>query len=212
MLAEAFYTTLNNVFYLQKIGTDEQGNTVQERRNGSGAEVYGVNVDAKVAHETHWTLQAGVTLQQSRYKEYTSWSDNPDVAPIRYMPRTPHVYGYFTLNVKPVKRMDISLSGIYTGRMYVPHIAPTDGIAADYPYTYITQDEMKHTPDFVELGAKVAYTFTLGRQLQLKVNGGVQNMLNAFQSDLDRGAYRDSGYFYGPTQPRTVFVGIKIMR
>ena len=212
MLAEAFYTTLSNVFYLQKIGTDNQGNTVQERRNGSGAEVYGVNMDAKVAHDTQWTLQLGVTLQQSRYKEYTEWSDDPSVAPIRYMPRTPHVYGYFTLNVKLFKRLDLSLSGIYTGKMYVPHFAPSDEIAANYPYTYIAQDEMKHTPDFLELGAKVAYTFTLGRQLQLQLNGGVQNMLDSFQKDLDRGAYRDSGYFYGPTQPRTVFVGIKIMR
>ena len=35
-------------------------------------------------------------------------------------------------------------------------------------------------------------------------------MFNAFQEDLDRGEFRDSGYFYGPTQPRTIFVGVKI--
>ena len=34
--------------------------------------------------------------------------------------------------------------------------------------------------------------------------------VNAFQRDLDRGEYRDSGYFYGPTQPRTVYMGIKL--
>ena len=44
----------------------------------------------------------------------------------------------------------------------------------------------------------------------IQLNGGVQNIFNAFQKDLDKGGYRDSGYFYGPTQPRTYFVGIKI--
>lgn len=41
-------------------------------------------------------------------------------------------------------------------------------------------------------------------------NGIDRTHLNAFQKDLDKGGYRDSGYFYGPTQPRTYFVGIKI--
>ena len=29
--------------------------------------------------------------------------------------------------------------------------------------------------------------------------------------DLDKGEFRDSGYFYGPAQPRTFFFGIKFM-
>ena len=90
----------------------------------------------------------------------------------------------------------VSLSGIYTGRMYVPHFGQ--------------QDEMVHTSDFMELSAKLAYTFPLSHHLRLQLNCGVQNIFNAFQSDLDRGEYRDSGYFYGPTQPRTFFVGCKV--
>lgn len=39
----------------------------------------------------------------------------------------------------------------------------------------------------------------------------IQNIFNSFQKDLDKGEFRDSGYFYGPTQPRTYFIGIKIM-
>jgi outer membrane receptor for ferrienterochelin and colicins len=46
--------------------------------------------------------------------------------------------------------------------------------------------------------------------IKLQVNTGVQNILNHFQHDLDRGEYRDSGYFYGPTLHRTLFVGVKI--
>ena len=196
ILGEAFYTSLTDVFYLQNIGVDPDGNTVQERRNGNGANVYGVNFDARAAHGQNLSLQAGLTLQRSRYKELTTWSENPEVAPVKNMPRTPDIYGYFTMNLKPAKRLDLSMSGIYTGRMYVPHFGETD--------------EMVHTPDFIELSAKASYTFSLGHHLKLQLNCGIQNLLNAFQKDLDRGEFRDSGYFYGPTQPRTLFVGVKV--
>ena len=196
ILGELFYTSLDDVFYLRDIGTDADGNAVKERRNGDGAQVYGANIEAKAAHGSHLLLQAGLTVQRSRYRKLTVWSDDPTVAPVRNIPRTPDLYGYFTMNAKPAKRLDVSLSGIYTGRMYVPHFGQ--------------QDEMVHTSDFMELSAKLAYTFPLSHHLRLQLNCGVQNIFNAFQSDLDRGEYRDSGYFYGPTQPRTFFVGCKV--
>ena len=196
ILGELFYTSLDDVFYLRDIGTDADGNAVKERRNGDGAQVYGANIEAKAAHGSHLLLQAGLTVQRSRYRKLTAWSDDPTVAPVRNIPRTPDLYGYFTMNAKPAKRLDVSLSGIYTGRMYVPHFGQ--------------QDEMVHTSDFMELSANLAYTFPLSHHLRLQLNCGVQNIFNAFQSDLDRGEYRDSGYFYGPTQPRTFFVGCKV--
>ena len=210
LLAEAFYNSLSNVFYLQNIGYDAQGNSIQERRNGSGANVYGVNFDAKAAHSTNFYVQAGLTLQRSRYKELTTWSEDSGVEAVRDMPRTPNVYGYFTVSVQPVKALDLSFSGVYTGRMHVPHFAPVDAVPEGYEYTYINKDEMVHTPDFIDLSAKVAYTFGMGGRIKLQLNAGVQNILDAFQKDLDKGTYRDSGYFYGPTQPRTVYVGCKV--
>lgn len=210
LLLEGFYTSLNDVFYLQNIGTDASGNALQERRNGSGAKVYGLNIDGKIAHGNDISLQAGFTVQRSRYKEMTYWSEDESVAGTKNMPRTPNCYGYFTLTAAPLKRFDISLSGVYTGRMHVPHFAPTDEIPQGFAYTYIQKDEMVHTPDFFELNAKLSYTFVLREHMKIQLNGGVQNILNAFQKDLDKGTYRDSGYFYGPTQPRTVFIGIKL--
>lgn len=210
LLLEGFYTSLNDVFYLQNIGTDASGNALQERRNGSGAKVYGLNIDGKIAHGNDVSLQAGFTVQRSRYKEMTYWSEDESVAGTKNMPRTPNCYGYFTLTAAPLKRFDISLSGVYTGRMHVPHFAPTDEIPQGFAYTYIQKDEMVHTPDFFELNAKLSYTFVLREHMKIQLNGGVQNILNAFQKDLDKGTYRDSGYFYGPTQPRTVFIGIKL--
>ena len=70
---------------------------------------------------------------------------------------------------------------------------------------------MVHTPDFFDFNAKISYTIVLKDHLKMQLNAGVQNIFNAFQKDLDKGAFRDSGYFYGPTQPRTYFFGIKFM-
>lgn len=213
ILMEGFYTTLNDVFVLEDMGHDEQGNAIKERRNGSGAHVYGANIDARIAHSNDIALQVGFTAQRSLYKQAERWSDDESVAPTKNMPRNPNLYGYFTLSGNLWRNFNWALSGVYTGRMYVPHYAPDlSEIPNDYPFSYITHDQLVHTPDFFDFNAKVSYTFTLCDRLKLEVNGGVKNIFNAFQSDLDSGGYRDSGYFYGPTAPRTFFVGLKIYR
>ena len=200
LLVEGFYTMLNDVFYLTTTGHDSNGTQIQERRNGSGARVYGANIDYKIAHGRDAQLQLGFTAQQSRYTEYVHWSEDEDVAPTKKMTRTPDLYGYFTFSSAPFrnKNFDFSLSGVYTGKMLVPHFA---GV--------IEKDRMEKTPDFMEINMKLNYTFILNDHLKLQLNGGVTNIFNAFQKDLDKGADRDSKYFYGPTQPRTFFIGIK---
>ena len=211
LLLEAFYTGLDDVFVLEKIGQDEQGNTVKERRNGNGARVYGVNLDGKLAHGRDVALQVGFTVQRSRYTKYENWSEDENVEPTKFMPRTPDYYGYFTLTSAPFKNFDMSVSGVYTGRMHVPHLAPDFSVIPEnYEYSYIRKDELVHTPDFFDLNLKLNYTFVLNDHIKLQLNGGVQNLFNAFQKDLDKGGFRDSGYFYGPTQPRTYFIGVKI--
>jgi len=199
LLIEGFYTALNDVFYLESLGKDPvSGTLVQERRNGNSARVYGANIDYKIAHGKEAQLQLGFTVQRSRYTEAVRWSEDEDVAAIKRMPRTPDYYGYFTFSSAPLKNFDFSLSGVYTGRMIVPHFAG-----------YIEKDRLEHTPDFMDFNLKLNYTFVLNDHLKLQVNGGVQNIFNAFQKDLDKGMNRDSKYFYGPTQPRTYFIGIK---
>ena len=209
LLLEGFYTRLDDVFVLEDMGHDHNGNKVKERRNGNGARVYGINLDGKIAHGRDAALQVGFTVQRSEYTRWEAWSENPGVPSVKRMPRTPDYYGYFTFTSAPLKNFDWSLSGVYTGRMHVPHFAPAD-LPEEYAGQYITQDAMVHTPDFFDLNVKLNYTFVLNDHIKLQLNGGVQNVFNAFQKDLDKGGYRDSGYFYGPTQPRTYFVGIKI--
>jgi len=62
---------------------------------------------------------------------------------------------------------------------------------------------------FFDLGLKVRYDIKLnGSSLQLF--GGVKNIFNSYQNDFDKGIDRDPGYMYGPNQPRTIYLGIKL--
>ena len=200
VLVEGFYTGLADVFILEDIGLDENGYAIKERRNGSGARVYGANLDAKIAHGKEAVLSLGFTAQRSRYNSDEVWTEvDGQELTTRRMMRTPDYYGYFTFTSAPTKNFDFSLSGTYTGEMIVPHYAG-----------YIDADRMETTPHFFDLNVKFNYTFVLHDHIKLQVNTGVQNILNHFQPDLDKGEFRDSGYFYGPTQPRTVFIGFRI--
>lgn len=201
LLLEGFYTDLRHVFMLESIGENENGDQIKERRNGDGARVYGVNLDAKLAHGREAQFQLGFTAQRSEYKKDEVWTNEEDhPQTTKRMVRTPNYYGYFTFSSVPLKRFDFSVSGIYTGKMIVPHLAG-----------YIEEPRMEKTPDFFDANLKLNYTFPLREHLKIQLNCGIQNLFNSFQKDLDKGPDRDSGYFYGPTQPRTFFVGFKIM-
>ncbi|MEG0646582.1 MAG: TonB-dependent receptor [Bacteroides sp.] len=196
LLAEGFYTRLSDVFVLEDIG-ERDGVLIKERRNGSGARVMGLTLEGKLAYLSLFQLQAGATLQQSHYDEPEKWSKTAPAE--KKIFRTPNTYGYFTATYTPVKPLSIALSGTYTGSMLVQHMAG-----------YVANDVAVNTPDFFDLGVKVAYDFKLYKSVDLQLSAGVQNLFNAYQSDFDKGVNRDSGYIYGPANPRSYFAGIRI--
>ena len=198
-LVEGFYTSLNDVFVLEEIGKDEQGNIIKERRNGSGAKVMGLTLEGKSVLSSWLSLQAGATFQRSRYNEPEKWSEDENVPTEKKMFRTPNTYGYFTATLTPLKHFTASLSGTYTGSMLVQHLAG-----------YIPMDKAVKTPDFFDMNIKLAYDFHIYKDINLEVNAGVQNIFEAYQSDFDQSPNRDSAYIYGPATPRSYFAGIKI--
>ena len=201
LLIEGFYTDLNNVFALRQLEQpDAQGNTVQERYNAYGAKVFGLNIEGKAMFTRWFSLQAGLTLQQSHYDEAIAWNDEVPEQKYKKMMRTPNTYGYFTASFNPVKRFTASITGNYTGSMLVGHSA---GSGVDEPVAV-------NTPKFMEVNMKLAYDFPIYKYLTLQVNGGIQNITNAYQKDFDKGWNRDSGYIYGPSLPRSYYVGIKV--
>ncbi len=198
-LVEGFFTDLSDAFVMEHIGEDIEGNAIIQRRNGSGGRVFGANFEARAAFTTWLDLQLGLTWQRSLYKEPEKWSEDPEVATVDNMFRTPDWYGFFTCTVKPIKHMAVDLSGTYTGQMWVQHLAG-----------YIEKDRVERTPDFFNANVKVAYDFDLSKELVLQLQAGVQNIFNAYQKDFDKGPDRDSGYIYGPSTPRSYFFGVKL--
>ena len=207
LLIEGFYTRLNNMFATRKLADDVviDGARVEERYNSNGATVFGLNLEGKASLTSWAQLQAGFTWQNSRYRTAEEWDDDAanEFKTTKRLLRTPDTYGYFTLNVRPMIDFNVSLSGVYTGRMYVGH--PKGGSERTKDFSII-----ERTPSFLTLNLKLAYDFYLYNQVKLQASAGVQNLLDAYQKDLDKGPSRASDYVYGPTQPRSLFLGVKI--
>ena len=200
LMAEGFYTILKDTYSLRPTGdkADDGNSNIMERYNGSGAKVYGCTLEGKLAISTAFSLQAGLTVQRSRYDEAQAWSDDEAVAPVRDLFRSPNVYGYMVACYSPFKNFDIDLSGTYTGPMLAQHLK---GSGTDV-------DVAVNTPSFWDMSCKISYEFNIMKICRLNLHAGVKNIFNAYQKDFDQGELRDSGYIYGPSLPRSLVVGM----
>ncbi len=195
LLLEGFYTKLDNVFVLEQTSEEGAAPIVYERRNGEGATVKGITAELRLASSMGLDFQLGYTLQRSLYDVAEVWSDDLEAQTTMF--RTPNQYGYFTANYDITKAFTASLFGNYTGTMLVQHTT-TEG------------DFEVNTPDFFDMGLRLSYLFKVSPSLSIELNGGVKNIFDAYQSDIDTGAEKDAGYIYGPSLPRTYFMGLKM--
>lgn len=216
-----------------------EGFFIQRRINGDGAYVYGMNFEAKLAYKMfnfqggltlsknryekpqewgmHTVKDAAGNFVKEKDDEGRMVYKNESQESDQYT-RTPSVYGYFTLGFNPVKPLNIALTGNYTGRMYVPHVIGYGVHSAindkgtpqvDDKDEAPRVDELLHSKSFFELGTKISYDFKIYNHITLQAFAGITNIFNAFQNDFDLGPDRDSGFIYGPTQPRTGYVGMR---
>lgn len=205
---EYFNTQLIDVFVNQETGIDNNGNIVFTKSNGGGATVQGITAEFKTFFTYDIQLQAGMTFQTSTYTEPIIWSDgNPEAGiaaqTTSNMLRTPNDYGYLTLFASLTEEWDFNVSGIYTGKMFVPHYA--GGIRPDG--SILDSDRMTESPAFFEINLQTSYK--IFKNPGISISFGVANVMNQFQDDFDRGASRDTDYIYGPLRPRTFTFGIK---
>ncbi len=194
LLVEGFYTRLESPF-VNDIGTpDAEGRVIYTRRNAEdGAVVRGVNVELKVKPLSALALTSGFTIQSSLYDIAQEFNT-------REFLRTPSDYGYLNLDWDFTRTSCLVLTGVYTGRMFVPYFGPlTDRV----------NGELRRSGQFFDIGAKISQNIKLnGASLQFLA--GVKNILNSYQTDFDHGPGRDPSYIYGPVSPRTIYFGIKI--
>lgn len=229
VMLEGFYTSIRNQFMASPIETELDGikqRTIINNIDGV-ARVAGATLEAKLAYKRLFDVQAGLTLQSSKYGsdkiliDEDSETGQLEVSTRKYE-RTPDFYGYMTSTIRPTKAFSINLSATYTGSMLVPHEAyegVPDGVVEDargHFDTVVDGQRMRgvapgkayiyKSSPFVDFDAKLGYDFTLSHDIKLSLNLGVQNIFGAYQRDTDMGPGRASTYIYGPTQPRRYFV------
>lgn len=205
-LLEGFYTHLSNPFDT-KDGRSINGTQEKIVYNAKGAKVYGVNIEGRMAYRRLFDFQLGMTLQKSLFDEAREPID--DVEEYREFMRTPNTYGYFAATWKPFNRFSATLSGNYTGWMYVPHEAGNSELAKPGD-RFVTENKIEKVDPFFELNTKLSYDFPILEYATLQLNAGIQNIFSAYQEDFDTGAGRASAYVYGPSAPRSLFVGVKM--
>ncbi|GHV36279.1 TonB-dependent receptor [Bacteroidia bacterium] len=199
LLLEAFFTQLHNPFRNEIGLPDEDGVVIYTRVNDqNGAMVYGANIELKLMTQFGLAVNAGFTAQDSRYKAASNFDEK------RFF-RTPNNYGFITADWDFAKHFCLSLTGNYTGKMLVPYFG------VDLPAGTIRDaGELRTSKPFFDAGLRFEYSLRLTDEVKIRFFTGIKNIFNAFQSDFDAGIDRDPSYIYGPSLPRTIFVGFRI--
>lgn len=198
ILVEGFYNKLHNPFKNVIGEPDEDGRVIYTRVNSeNGAVIKGLNVEIKLMPSDKLNLSAGLTLQSSKYK-----TAEEDIFGEKKFFRTPDVYGFFAFDWEFAKNFGVSATGNYTGKMLVPYFGPNLPEGND--------GELRRSKNFFDTGLKFHYDMRIANGITVEWFAGMKNIFNSFQKDFDSGVDRDPSYIYGPSLPRTVFLGFKI--
>ena len=196
---EAFYTLLENAFYLDPSGSDDFGDLFT-KRNGSGATVKGLSIDLRMNYNKIIQFESGFTLQNSEYSEPVSYSD--DLFPVSKFLKTPSSYGYANFSYGFSNKFSSSINYIYTGKMDLVYMGGSVNNSND---KYVVSS------NFHQFDLNLSYIQKI-EKIGVKLNYliGVKNLTNSFQSDFDILKNRDSNYVYGPSTPRMLIFGLSL--
>ncbi len=192
LLVEGFYTSLQDAFNLAEGDDFENTNEWVRTNEEGGAYVGGISADLRIGIPNKFDVELGYTFQKSKFNdtvEYIGDEEGTD------MLRSPDHYGYATVTYDVTKNFQTSVFGNYTGSMLVMNEV---------------DEYVKKSQDFFDMGFKLAYNFPVTSLFNIEVNAGMKNIFDAYQDDLGIRYSRDPGYIYGPTLPRTYFVGVKM--
>nr|WP_321451827.1 TonB-dependent receptor [uncultured Carboxylicivirga sp.] len=203
LLAEGFYTNLNDAFASSPDYDETTGVTTYIRSNDeNGATVKGVNFEATVSPTNKMYFRAGFTKQTSTFGSAQELGEKDFL-------RTPNDYGFFSIDYDVLPDLCLIATGTYTGKMkiayYGENFREDDNIIIEDDIT----GAVRTTPTFFDLGFKAEYKLKISG-LPFQVFAGVKNIFNSYQSDFDYGVDRDPSYVYGPMNPRTIYCGIKL--
>ncbi len=160
----------------------------------------GITLEGRANFNKKTQIEAGYTIQSSLFDNKIEHIEG--IESIREFTRTPNQYGFAMLSYTPNKKISVNLNYVYTGTMKVPHFAGAPNQSVD---------EIINSKAYSELSVKIGYRTLLKKmQTNIEFYGGVKNILNAYQSQFDKGKNRDSNFIYGPSLPRTFYIGVKL--
>ncbi len=196
---DGFVTKLNDAFYLNPVGEDSFGELF-EKQNGQGATVQGITLELRANYDRKLQVESGFTIQSSQFEKEVTYISEVDG--IKDFVRTPNNYGFVYLSLSPKKQINLGVNYIYTDKMLVPHFAGAINQATN---------EIITSKPFHELSSRLSYTLINKRfKSKIEIYTGVKNIFNSYQSTFDIGKNRDSNFIFGPSQPRTLYIGLKI--
>ncbi len=191
-----FFTKLDDAFALEADTENEDAELINLTRiNTDGAKVMGVETNFAARMAAGLELRGGFTYKLS---EYDSEYEAVEGVSTKDFMRTPDVYGNVSLTYDLTRAFTLTTALNYTGSASVPNEEPAEGD----PY-------IKKSDSFIEFDAGISYVLPFFSELSPKFSLGVKNMLNAYQDDLEKGAARNPAYLYGPSLPRTIFLGLE---
>ena len=193
---DLFYNQLQNAFILEPIGQDTFGE-IFEKQNGQGALIKGINLEARANFNRIIQLECGYTVQSSRFDNTVEYIEGTPGT--KEFIRTPDNYGYAVLTYTK-NNISSTLNYVYTGSMIVPHFAGAPSQLYDEIFT---------TNSFSEISTKFNYNIPTNN-ISIDIYAGIKNIFNQYQSDSDIGKNRDSNFIYGPSQPRTTYIGVRV--
>ncbi len=190
-----FSTSLYDVFVLKETSVPDAEYRKLLRLNGGGSYVRGAEFDLNWRVNRYLVVRGGGTFQQSRYRE-----PEPEFGSLHYF-RSPDRYGFAALDLFLPRDMSLFASANFTGSMHVPHYAG-----------YIPNDRLETTAGFSTLDLVWSRRFAIGsgNRQRMRLYVKLSNLFDSYQRDLDRGARRDAGYFYGPVEMRTIAIGMSM--
>lgn len=197
---EGFYTKLKDAFFQYPLGEDQHGQ-IFEKRNGDEAVVKGITIEARANFDYVVQLEGGFTFQRSQFKSPVEIIEGLETK--REFLRTPNNYGYATITYNPTKNWNISANGVFTGGMLLAHIAG-DGTGQDV-------DDFFQAKSFTDMGFRAGHIFEFPSiKSGIEIFGGMKNVFDDYQKNFDTGKNRDSNFVYGPSLPRTIFIGLRL--
>jgi outer membrane receptor for ferrienterochelin and colicins len=199
IMAEGFYTLLQDAFAYEMTDGDDDGEVIYTRYNSDEAYVQGINIESRFYPSANWNIDLGFTIQSSEYSDAQEYGDGNYT---KSFLKTPKSYGYFTFNTDPIKNLTLSANGSFTGPMTLEY----------YGTDLVDQDagELRESDSFFDAGFKAEYFIRNNKGFDMSIACGMKNIFNSYQDDFDTGINRDPGYIYGPAIPRSIYFTLKL--